>query len=107
MKRTLAGLAGLLIMLVVVAGAGASGLKACGYVRGWYVTANHDTSCPLARDVAVKAACCTRHPVGFSPVTGRSYRFDCYRSGHTFNYRRWSCTSYDGIGGPLKVVLRG
>jgi len=95
--------------LALAASAQAGGMKACGHVtdhrgEGWFVTANANTSCALARNVAYQAHL---HGIVFSPVTGLYYRFDCYRSGHTYYYNRYTCVSYDGTDGPLRVVMRG
>ena len=98
-----------LAILALATTARADSMKSCGWVtdtRGydWYITANHNTSCPLARNVGRSRSL---HPVVFSPVSGLYYRFDCYRSGHTYTYRRYTCVSYDGVDGPLRVVQRG
>jgi hypothetical protein len=53
--------------------------KGCGYAGGYYVSANGHTSCPFARNVARRFASGSYHPTVYSPVTGRSYRMNCYR----------------------------
>jgi len=100
------------LALALAASAQAGGMRACGRVTDhrtgypWYITANDNTSCSLARNVG-RAAQYNRDPIVFSPITGRYYRFACYRSGHTYTYNRYSCISFDGTDGELKVVMRG
>jgi hypothetical protein len=68
--------------------AGTAYAKGCGYSHGYYVSANGNTSCSFARNVARAFSRGSRNPTVYSPVTGRYYKMGCYRR----SSRSYACT---------------
>lgn len=78
---------GLLVCAAVPATATSS--RSCGVVRGWRIAADPETTtCGLARSAgryfagqAARGEATSRHIYGWSPKTGRQYRFTRIRRG--------------------------
>jgi len=80
-----------LVVLALMAAAGASAptanayIRGCGYTAGYTVAVNSVTTCPFGRNVARAFASGKRNPYVWSPVTKRYYRMYCSsRSSRTY-----------------------
>jgi hypothetical protein len=62
-------------------------LRGCGHVGGYYVSANPNTSCPFAKNVARGFVHGNRNPAAWSPATHRVVQMHCKPRGT----RSWAC----------------
>jgi len=79
MKTRIVGLlatAGCIVLAILAANAYGA-IRGCGFRAGYSVSANSNTSCAFARNVAAAYSRGSTNPRVYSPATGRTHRMYC------------------------------